>query len=201
MLYLGVPAIVYFTNSHRGFLIILWSLCFAAQFILQKFHNFNIKHTLLLKLLKRKSLKNILILYAISCIVIFAYTYFFENDLFLGFVSNRPYLWLAVMFLYPIFSVYPQEVIFRVYFFERYKNLLPRNCLLLLNTILFGFAHIIFGNYISVILCVIGGYLFAKTYLKTNSLLLVCIEHAIYGDLIFTAGLGRYFYQGAVGIN
>lgn len=176
-------------------------MCFAAIFILKKFHNFNIKNTLHLKLFNKKSLRPILTLYAISCITIFAYTYFFENDLFLSFVKARPYLWLAVMLLYPIFSVFPQEVIFRVYFFERYKKLLPKNYLILLNSMLFGFAHIIFGNHISVILCIIGGYLFAKTYLKTGSLLLVCLEHAIYGDLIFTAGLGRYFYQGAVGIN
>ncbi|MEJ0010772.1 MAG: hypothetical protein WDN72_10060 [Alphaproteobacteria bacterium] len=33
---------------------------------------------------------------------------------------------------------------------------------------------------------------------RRASLLLVAIEHALYGDFIFTVGLGHYFYEGAV---
>jgi hypothetical protein len=46
------------------------------------------------------------------------------------------------------------------------------------------------------ILTFFGGYLFAYTYAKTRSLLLVSIEHALYGCLLYTIGLGRFFYTG-----
>jgi uncharacterized protein len=61
----------------------------------------------------------------------------------------------------------------------------------------FGFVHIIFGSWISVVLSTIGGLLFALTYMKSGSLLLTCIEHALFGDFIFTIGLGQFFYHGA----
>ncbi|HXB22539.1 MAG TPA: hypothetical protein VNV88_14225 [Candidatus Solibacter sp.] len=43
----------------------------------------------------------------------------------------------------------------------------------------------------------IGGLLFALTYQQSGSLLLACIEHAIFGNFIFTIGLGQFFYHGA----
>jgi membrane protease YdiL (CAAX protease family) len=44
----------------------------------------------------------------------------------------------------------------------------------------------------------VGGLLFAHTYWKTRSLLVSAIEHALYGCLLYTIGLGRFFYHGAV---
>ena len=51
---------------------------------------------------------------------------------------------------------------------------------------------------LAVALCVIGGWLFADTYSRTRSLWLASAEHALYGCLVFTVGLGRYFYGGTV---
>ena len=42
-----------------------------------------------------------------------------------------------------------------------------------------------------------GGWLFARDYARHRSLTLVCLEHAAYGCVIFTVGLGRFFYSGA----
>jgi hypothetical protein len=41
------------------------------------------------------------------------------------------------------------------------------------------------------ILTFIGGILFAFTFKKTKSTLLVSIEHAIYGCWLFTVGMGE----------
>jgi hypothetical protein len=49
-----------------------------------------------------------------------------------------------------------------------------------------------------VILTLLGGLMFAKTYEETGSLVLSGIEHALYGGFLFTIGLGKYFYYGAV---
>jgi hypothetical protein len=59
-----------------------------------------------------------------------------------------------------------------------------------------GFVHIALGNWISVVLSTIGGFLFALTYQQSESLILACIEHAIFGNFIFTIGLGQFFYHG-----
>lgn len=61
----------------------------------------------------------------------------------------------------------------------------------------FGCAHIIFGNALSVVLTLAGGALFATRYRRTGSLFAASVEHALYGLLVFTAGLGEYFYHGA----
>jgi hypothetical protein len=59
----------------------------------------------------------------------------------------------------------------------------------------FGFVHIIFGNWLSVGLSAIGGVLFALTYQQSGSLVLTCIEHALFGDFIFTIGIGQFFFH------
>src|SRR5262249_62171780 len=67
--------------------------------------------------------------------------------------------------------------------------------LLLASALAFGFVHIIFGNWLAVALCVIGGLLFSFTYYQSGSLLLTCLDHAIFGNFIFTIGLGQFFYH------
>jgi len=111
-------------------------------------------------------------------------------------VLTRPGLWLLVMIFYPVLSVYPQELIYRAYFFHRFKPLFGDGLgMIAASAVLFGFVHIIFGNWISIALTAIGGILFGATYRKSNSLLLTCVEHALFGDFIFTIGIGRYFYH------
>ena len=119
-------------------------------------------------------------------------------DLLFSFVKHRPALWAAVMLLYPILSVYPQEVLYRAFFFHRYQALFGSGwSMLLASAVAFGFVHIIFGNWLAVGLCVIGGCLFSFTYHQSGSLLLTCLDHAFFGNFIFTIGLGQFFYHGS----
>ena len=60
-----------------------------------------------------------------------------------------------------------------------------------LNATLFSLAHIFFRNTLVLILTFLGGLLFAFTYHKSKSTLLVSIEHAIYGNWLFTVGMGE----------
>ena len=62
--------------------------------------------------------------------------------------------------------------------------------------LLFAFSHVVFRNWPAMALTLIGGVLFATTYRRTRSLLVCLVEHALYGLLIFTVGLGRYLYLG-----
>lgn len=119
----------------------------------------------------------------------------FSPDSFFLMPREKPFLWIIIMLFYPIWSVYPQELIYRTWFFHRYKSILSgERIMIVLNAALFSFTHIVFRNYIAIILTFLGGIMFACTYRKSNSLLVVFIEHMLYGNLVFTIGLGQYFY-------
>ncbi|MCG1036209.1 CPBP family intramembrane glutamic endopeptidase [Polaribacter sargassicola] len=122
---------------------------------------------------------------------IFFVWYTDANNLFYV-VLNKPKLWILILLFYSIFSVYPQELIYRTFFFKRYKMLFSNEkMLILMNAILFSMAHLLFKKALVLLLTFIGGILFTFTYKKTNSTLLVSIEHSIYGCWLFTVGMGN----------
>lgn len=121
----------------------------------------------------------------------------FAPELLFSFVKRAPRFWALIMLLYPLVSVYPQELLYRAFFFHRYQPLFGSgSALLLASAFAFGFVHIIFRNGLAVGLSVLGGLLFAYTYQRSDSLLLTCIEHAVFGQFLFTIGLGQFFYVG-----
>ncbi|RMI33706.1 CPBP family glutamic-type intramembrane protease [Nocardia stercoris] len=124
-----------------------------------------------------------------------------RQDLF-DLPRRSPLLWAAVMVLYPALSVYPQEVVFRSFLFHRYAAVFGDGYLMVAaSAAAFAYAHIIFGSWFSVAASGVGGWLFAVRYLQSQSLFTASVEHALYGMLVFTVGLGRYFYHGAVAEN
>lgn len=107
--------------------------------------------------------------------------------------KNNTSLWLSILIFYPLLSVYPQEVIYRGFLFRRYETLFPnKRSMIHASALVFAFAHIIYGNIPAILLTLIGGYFFAITYQRSHSLLTVSVEHALYGCLLFTIGLGRF---------
>ena len=127
-----------------------------------------------------------------------AAVWLFAPELLFSLVRRAPLFWVLIMLLYPLLSVYPQELLYRAFFFHRYQPLFGSGWgMLLASAFAFGFAHIILGNWISVALCLIGGLLFALTYQHSGSLLLTCLDHALFGNFIFTIGLGQFFYHGS----
>ena len=99
------------------------------------------------------------------------------------------------MFIYPFFSVIPQEIVYRVYFYQRYKKLFSGNLLLLtlLNLFFFSFAHIVFNNPHAILITAIASPIFSYLYIKESFFTCVLV-HSLGGQIIFTLGLGRYFY-------
>ncbi len=117
---------------------------------------------------------------------------------FLSFPRENPRIWMMVIFLYPLLSVWPQEVLYRALIYKRYAPVFGEGRgYLIASALAFGYMHIIFLNWIAVAMTLAGGFIFADNYRKGRSLALVSIEHALYGCLIFTVGLGRFFYVGA----
>jgi len=117
-------------------------------------------------------------------------------DLF-SFPRERPLLWLLVVLLYPLLSALPQEVIFRAFVFHRYRSLFPDpRVMMLVSASVFALAHLQLGNLLAPGLTFLGGLLFAYTFSTTRSLPMATLEHALWGDWLFTVGLGVYFYGG-----
>lgn len=120
------------------------------------------------------------------------YMYIVDHKNLFVVIKSKPLLWVAILFLYSVFSVYPQELVYRTFFFQRYESLFRSNALfILVNAALFSLAHIFFRNTLVMILTFVGGILFALTFRKTKSTLLVSVEHAIYGCWLFTVGMGE----------
>lgn len=144
-------------------------------------------------------LRPVLLRFALCTALIGAIAALWRPEWFLSLIRERPLFWALVMVAYPLLSVVPQEFVFRGFFFQRYGRLFPgRHAMTLASGVAFGAAHLIFQNWVAPLMCLAGGLFFAGTYASTRSLALVAIEHALYGCMIFTVGLGAYFYHGAV---
>ncbi|WP_055445721.1 CPBP family intramembrane glutamic endopeptidase [Lacinutrix mariniflava] len=137
-------------------------------------------------------LRNTLIKLAGIAFITIAFVFFSDKESLFKVLLNKPLMWLVLLFVYSTFSVYPQELIYRTFYFERYENLFQNKKLFIfINAIVFSLAHLFFRNTLVIVLTFLGGLLFAFTYKKTKSTLLVSIEHAIYGCWLFTVGMGE----------
>ena len=120
------------------------------------------------------------------------FVYFADpSDLF--FVPlNKPGLFAFIVLIYTFLSVWPQEVIYRTFFIIRYADLFPsKGLLIFINAILFSLAHVFFRSTLVLVLTFLGGLLFAWTFLRFRSTMLVSVEHALYGNWLFTVGMGQ----------
>jgi membrane protease YdiL (CAAX protease family) len=121
----------------------------------------------------------------------------FAPEFLFSLVKRQPLFWAMIMLLYPLLSVCPQEFLYRAFFFQRYQPLFGSGRgMIAASSLAFSFVHIIFGNWLAVGLCVLGGLLFSLTYHRSGSLLLASIDHALFGNFIFTIGLGQFFHHG-----
>ncbi|MFQ5567254.1 MAG: type II CAAX prenyl endopeptidase Rce1 family protein [Paracoccaceae bacterium] len=109
-------------------------------------------------------------------------------------------LWLLIMLAYPLLSAAPQELIYRTLFFRRYGALFAGDKLALAaNVAVFAFAHLFYMNLLTFGLTAVAGLVFGVVYLRFGSVLLTTVLHGLAGQLVFTSGLGVFFYHGAVG--
>ena len=142
--------------------------------------------------------KKLILRIAAAAIGLTLLTALFYPPLLFRLPRERPQLWLMVMLLYPLLSVAPQEFLFRTFFMQRYRPVFGEGATMLwVNALAFAWAHIFFLNLIAPILSLIAGLLLAHTWQKNRSFRTVCLEHALYGQIVFTCGIGWFFYQGS----
>ncbi len=192
LVFIGVPVLYYFNliPFHKAIPLAVVFLVYLIIILLNT--SFNRKRLGLngfkgWKLIWMKS-------FLVGIVLLVVVLVFFPNNLF-NIPRNMPFIWLAILVFYPIWSVLPQEFIYRVYFYHRFKHLIKELWILhLINALLFSFSHIIFRNWLVLLFVFIASFIFSYTYSKTKSFMAVFIEHAIYGNLVFTIGLGDFFY-------
>jgi membrane protease YdiL (CAAX protease family) len=146
-----------------------------------------------------EALKRVILRFAVFAALLIAMVAFAMPERLFDWPRTRPRTWLAVVALYPVLSVLPQEFLYRRFLFARISPLVagagwPMAC----SALAFAGMHGIYQNTYAVVLTLIGGWFFGDTYRRTHSLKLVCLEHALYGNLVFSIGLGSCFSGSAV---
>ncbi|MGB0967493.1 MAG: lysostaphin resistance A-like protein [Halocynthiibacter sp.] len=120
-------------------------------------------------------------------------------DRLFAMLTHRPDMMLAIAVFYPLLSALPQELIFRVLFFRRYKPIIPTGAgSIWLNAALFSLAHLMYWSWVVAVMTFVGGLIFAWAYKTRESLPLAIVLHSVAGVVLFTFGMGVYFYSGAV---
>jgi membrane protease YdiL (CAAX protease family) len=192
-----VPLLIYYRRIPNLPIPYLLLTAFLAFLLLRRDSTFDLSQLIACGNI-RPFLTTILIRDAVCLVGLGIAVYFLAPQMLFSLIRRSPWLWALIFLLYPLLSVYPQELLYRAFFFHRYQALFGRGWgMLLASALAFGFVHIIFRNWLAVGLCVIGGFLFSLTYQTSGSLLLTCLDHAIFGNFLFTIGLGQFFYHGA----
>jgi len=149
-------------------------------------------HLVKAKLDWKKNLKLIAPRFIVVAIFTSLYIYYFKRANFFEMPINNTVMWLLVLGVYSLFSVTFQEYIYRTFYFHRFEKMFKnRAYFIIINAVVFSLAHSFLKNWLILLFTFLGGVLFALTYFKTRSTLLVCIEHALYGFWLFTVGIGK----------
>ena len=196
LLFFLFPAVLSALKPHGVMYFCLWITFLGCVYWLKKHHNYTFKKDWNGAAVTLIHLKPMLMRFLFFGSALFLFIVWDSPERLFYLPRNKPGLWVMVMFFYPLLSVVPQEIIFRSFFLRRYAPLMPMNRLYIVNALAFGWMHILLQNWVAIVFSGIGGYMFARTYKKSDSLALACLEHALYGCTIFTIGLGFYFYHG-----
>jgi uncharacterized protein len=198
VLFLGVPTVVAIGWLRLWVIPLLLGMAIGCGLALQRHHKISIRD-LLRSNVPGREWRRIFFTYiiAIPCLVVLLWAIKPTAMWSLMFLHTR--IWLLVMLAYPVVSVFPQELIYRAFFFDRYRPLFGNGAnVVFASAGVFSFGHVVFHNWLAVALTFVGGWLFARTYQRTSSLTLVCVEHALYGCAIFTIGFGQFFFDGTL---
>lgn len=194
LIFIVPPALVYLKVLPKSAIMpLLWIITLYAYVIMRRARRFEpIFH-----FDKQEMIQILNRFFVLAPLMLFFVWLVFPNLLF-SLVIKAPKIWLMVMVLYPLLSVVAQEILFRSFFVHRYYALINNEKLfIILNALIFAYIHSVFGNIIAIGLSFFGGILFMQTYLRSGSVLMSSIEHMLYGNLIFTLGIGNFFYHGA----
>ena len=192
-IFLGVPILLYRTFIPHLKSIVLIAVCIVCLVLLLRDRTFDRDRFGLNGFCNWRILA---IRFAIIACSLSLYTVLAEPENALSIIRQNCTRWSLLMITYPVLSVLPQETIYRAFFFHRYGSLFKEKRMsVLANAVLFAFGHVLFRNWVAIIGSFVAALLWATTYLGSRSLVIVTIEHALYGNLVFTLGIGNHFYS------
>lgn len=195
------PALLYFIRRHIAFIVVPLVLVPAGvcALMLIRDRGFDSKRLYSTQNLSTH-LKRVLLFFALPALGLGLFTYLYFPSLFLDFPLSKTHLLIMLFFIYPVLAAYPQEIIFRGFFFQRYRDVFPgQGLMIFMSGLSFSLAHIFYGNWLAPLLSFAGGILFGYRYVKSGSVLVAGVEHGLWGNYLFTVGLGWFFYSGSIG--
>ena len=178
IIYIAIPALIFTNLLNLPKIVLLLSGIIYCIIVMVRNGKFNWKR--LFTSFNSRYLKIILIRTIFVAIALYILVLIWQPGLLFNLPPRYGKHIVLLIILYPVFSVLPQELIYRAFFFQRYSELFPnKNILFIMSIISFSYLHIIYYNPIAVILTFIGGYFFGRTYSESGSLLLTIIEHTL----------------------
>jgi hypothetical protein len=201
LLYVALPALllaVRLCGVNVPVLPVLWAAAYPAARYLARRHGWGAREFVGLRL-SRWQAGHLILRAALAAAVLVGGLWLYDPGMLFDLPQRSPRLWGLVMLFYPLLSVYPQGVLYRGLFYARYAALFGSEARAWLAcAAAFSLAHLVFANAWALALTFVGGLFIARTYRRTGSLMASDLEHALYGQLVFTAGWGRFLYHGTV---
>lgn len=192
--FFGIPLLLLFEGDLMHPSSILLPLVLLVFAILHFSTGFRWKELWYFPIKRNTLFKHLGIAVMVSAIMI-AWVYLFDRSNLFNLPFGNWKVWLILSTFYPIFSASLQEIIFRTFFFRRYEKLMENECLIiLLSAVAFSFAHIFYFHIVSLLLTFILGLYLGWIYARMRSVLFTAILHSIYGNMVFTIGMGQYFW-------
>ena len=184
-----IPSTIFFLDSSIIIFLTLYLVSILSLVILSFDKTF-----LFTSLKKQIDWKFVIIFSVIFFFLGFFYVLLVDKNLLFIFPKTNFKLWLIVIFIYPFLSVIPQELVYRVFFFQRYfPDINTFYFPVFLNLVVFAYGHLVFSNMHAIIITAIASPIFTYAYLK-KSFLTCVVLHTLGGQIIFTLGLGKYFF-------
>ena len=145
----------------------------------------------------RRGLTGVLARAALAAVLISGLTLWLAPDRLLALPRQQPGTWLLGLVLYPLLSAWPQEVLYRAFFFRRYAVLFAEPwALVAASGVAFALLHLVYPNLVAPLLSLPAGLVLAWRFGRGAGMGPVWLEHSLYGLLLFTLGLGAFFYDG-----
>ncbi len=173
--------------------LILIIMGFSAILFLNYDNSFDKKNHINLVAAKKYFIR-MLLFFFLAALVMVAIIYLLDPSKLFIFPREEPQLLVIMSVVYPLFSVIPQELAYRTFFFHRYGELFSSKWgLIFASALFFSFGHIHYKSPLVMLLTFVAGFIFAYRYHQSKSLTLTVIEHTLYGMWLFASGLGVYF--------
>jgi membrane protease YdiL (CAAX protease family) len=158
-------------------------------------NGYNFKNIFLSLKLKKENIK-ISILWGIITVILAFVIIAFVGGLFqiFGFdltdSSNIPQLelYFSIPSILILITIQPigEEIFFRGFLLDKFTNIFGTKTAIIMNSILFGIAHLSFGNIYPAILTFIIGLILSILVIKTNNLYSAIIAHVLFNVISFS---------------